>query len=73
MKSNILALLTFTAILVICSACASEKSNRAHRTINQLLTPDKLNMQIHVNPDIRNDNRDDTEIQQVRMGLDWDL
>ena len=30
-------------------------------------------MQIHVNPDIRNDNRDDTEIQQVRLGLDWNL
>ena len=50
--------------------CASEIKNR---TVHQLLSPDKLNMQIHVNPDIRNDNRDDTEIQQVRLGLDWNL
>ena len=50
--------------------CASERSKR---TAQQMLTPDKLNMQIHVNPDIRNDNRNDTEIQQVRLGLDWNL
>ena len=52
------------------TGCASEIKNR---TVHQLLSPDKLNMQIHVNPDIRNDNRDDTEIQQVRLGLDWNL
>ena len=51
-------------------ACASE---RGTRTAHQILSPDKLNMQIHVNPDIRNDLRDDTTIQQVRLGLDWDL
>jgi len=50
--------------------CASE---RGTRTARQILSPDKLNMQIHVNPDIRNDLRDDTTIQQVRLGLDWDL
>jgi hypothetical protein len=32
-----------------------------------------LNMQLHVNPDINHNLRDDTEIQQVRIGLDWDL
>ena len=53
------------------TGCASEISK--HRTAHQLLSPDKLNMQIHVNPDIRNDMRDDTTIQQVRLGLDWDL
>ncbi len=57
-------------LIVVLTGCASERSNR---TTQQILTPDKLNMQIHVNPDIRNDNRDDTEIQQVRLGLDWDL
>ena len=57
-------------LIVVLTGYASERSNR---TTQQILTPDKLNMQIHVNPDIRNDNRDDTEIQQVRLGLDWDL
>ena len=57
-------------LIVVLTGCASERSNR---TTQQILTPDKSNMQIHVNPDIRNDNRDDTEIQQVRLGLDWDL
>ena len=57
-------------LIVVLTGCASERSNR---TTQQILTPDKLNMQIHVNPDIRNDNRDDTEIQQVRLGLDWNL
>ena len=57
-------------LIVVLTGCASERSNR---TTQQILTPDNLNMQIHVNPDIRNDNRDDTEIQQVRLGLDWDL
>ena len=52
------------------TGCASEMSKR---TVHQILSPDKLNMQIHVNPDIRNDDRDDTEIQQVRLGLDWNL
>ena len=70
MKSKTLALFTITAILLISSACASERNQR---TINQLITPDKLKMQIHVNPDIRNDTRTDTEIHQVRMGLDWNL
>lgn len=57
-------------ILMFIIGCASE---RDRRTVHQILSPDKLNMQIHVNPDIRNDNRDDTEIQQVRLGLDWNL
>ena len=57
-------------LIVVLTGCASERSNR---TTQQILTPDKLYMQMHVNPDIRNDNRDDTEIQQVRLGLDWDL
>ena len=57
-------------LIVVLTGCASERSNR---TTQQILTPDKLNMQIHVNPDIRNDDRDDTEIQQVRLGLDWNL
>ena len=57
-------------ILMFIIGCASE---RDRRTVQQILSPDKLNMQIHVNPDIRNDNRDDTEIQQVRLGLDWNL
>ena len=57
-------------LIVVLAGCASERSNR---TTHQILTPDKLNMQIHVNPDIRNDMRDDTTIQQVRLGLDWDL
>ena len=70
MKSKTLALFTITAILLISSACASERNQR---TINQLITPDKLNMQIHVNPDIRNDKRTDTEIHQVRMWLYWNL
>ena len=63
--------LTFLILIMsITIGCASERSTR---TAQQLLTPDKLNMQIHVNPDIRNDMRDDTTIQQVRLGLDWDL
>ena len=57
-------------LIVVLTGCASERSNR---TTQQIITPDKMNMQLHVNPDIRNDNRDDTEIQQVRLGLDWDL
>jgi hypothetical protein len=57
-------------LIVVMTGCASERSNR---TTRQILSPDKLNMQLHVNPDIRNDTRDDTEIQQVRIGLDWDL
>lgn len=50
--------------------CASERSKR---TTQQILTPDKMNMQLHVNPDIRNDSRTDTEIHQVRIGFDWNL
>ena len=57
-------------LVTFITGCASE---RDRRTVYQILSPDKLNMQIHVNPDIRNDNRDDTEIQQVRLGLDWNL
>ena len=57
-------------ILMFSIGCASE---RDRRTFQEIITPDKMNMQLHVNPDIRNDNRDDTEIQQVRLGLDWDL
>jgi predicted component of type VI protein secretion system len=57
-------------LIVVMTGCASERSNR---TIQQILSPDKLNMQLHVNPDINNDSRDDTEIQQVRIGLDWNL
>ena len=57
-------------LVTFITGCASE---RDRRTVHQILSPDKLNMQIHVNPDIRNDNRDDTEIQQVRLGLDWNL
>lgn len=57
-------------LVITMVGCASERSKR---TTHQILTPDKLNMQLHVNPDIRNDTRDDTEIQQVRIGLDWNL
>ena len=57
-------------LIVVMTGCASERSNR---TIQQILSPDKLNMQLHVNPDINHNLRDDTEIQQVRIGLDWDL
>ena len=37
------------------------------------LTPDKLNMQVHVNPDIDNATRTSHEVHQVRLGLDWNL
>ena len=57
-------------LIVVMTGCASERSNR---TIQQILSPDKLNMQLHVNPDINHSLRDDTEIQQVRIGLDWNL
>ena len=57
-------------LIVVMAGCASERSNR---TIQQILSPDKLNMQLHVNPDINHSLRDDTEIQQVRIGLDWNL
>ena len=50
--------------------CASERDKRS---VHQMLSPDKLNMQLHVNPDINNDSRDSTEIHQVRIGLDWNL
>ena len=65
--------ITYFLLIMICSiviGCASERSTR---TTQQILTPDKMNMQLHVNPDIRNDTRDDTEIQQVRIGFDWNL
>jgi uncharacterized protein YcfL len=57
-------------IILLLVGCASE---RGKRTTQQILSPDKMNMQLHVNPDIRNDTRDDTEIHQVRIGLDWNL
>ena len=57
-------------LVITMTGCASERNKR---TVQQILTPDKLNMQLHVNPDINNDTRDDTEIQQVRLGLDWNL
>ena len=57
-------------LIVVMTGCVSERSNR---TMQQILSPDKLNMQLHVNPDINHSLRDDTEIQQVRIGLDWDL
>jgi hypothetical protein len=57
-------------LIVVMAGCVSERSNR---TIQQILSPDKLNMQLHVNPDINHSLRDDTEIQQVRIGLDWNL
>lgn len=60
----------FSLVMLLFIGCASERSTR---TTQQILSPDKLNMQIHVNPDIRNDLRDDTTIQQVRLGLDWNL
>ena len=60
----------FSLVMLVFIGCASERNKR---TVQQILTPDKLNMQLHVNPDINNDTRDDTEIQQVRLGLDWNL
>ena len=60
--------LIFISLMFI--GCASE---RGVRTVNQILTPDKMNMQLHVNPDINNDSRTSTEIQQVRLVLDWNL
>ena len=64
---------TFLSLIMTCSIVIGCASERGTRTTQQMLTPDKLNMQLHVNPDINNDMRDDTEIQQVRIGLDWNL
>ena len=69
-EKNYLAVPTIAIILLITGACASERSNR---TLNQVLTPDKLNMQVHVNPDIDNATRTSHEVHQVRLGLDWNL
>ena len=69
-KKNYLAVPTIAIILLITCAGASERSNR---TLNQVLTPDKLNMQVHVNPDIDNATRTSHEVHQVRLGLDWNL
>tara|TARA_B100001559_G_C15945364_1_gene369553 strand:+ start:220 stop:417 length:198 start_codon:yes stop_codon:yes gene_type:complete len=57
-------------LVVTMVGCASE---RDIRSMQQILSPDKMNMQLHVNPDIRNDSRTDTEIHQVRIGFDWNL
>jgi predicted component of type VI protein secretion system len=57
-------------LVVMMIGCASERDKRS---VHQMLSPDKLNMQLHVNPDINNDSRDSTEIHQVRIGLDWNL
>ena len=57
-------------LMLVMVGCASERDKR---TTRQILTPDKMNMQLHVNPDISNDSRDDTTIQQVRIGFDWNL
>jgi len=60
----------YILLMLMFVGCASERNKR---TVQQILTPDKLNMQLHVNPDINHNSRDDTEIQQVRLGLDWNL
>lgn len=62
--------ITLGLILMFIIGCASERDKR---TVQQILTPDKMNMQLHVNPDINNNTRDDTEIHQVRIGFDWNL
>tara|TARA_B100000029_G_scaffold91317_1_gene81259 strand:- start:364 stop:558 length:195 start_codon:yes stop_codon:yes gene_type:complete len=62
--------ITLGLILMFIIGCASE---RDRRTFQEIITPDKMNMQLHVNPDIRNDSRNDTEIHQVRLGFDWNL
>ena len=62
--------ITLGLILMFSIGCASE---RDRRTFQEIITPDKMNMQLHVNPDIRNDSRNDTEIHQVRLGFDWNL
>jgi len=62
--------ITLGLILMFIIGCASE---RDRRTFQEIITPDKMNMQLHVNPDIKNDSRNDTEIHQVRLGFDWNL
>ena len=62
--------ITLGLILMFSIGCASE---RDRRSFQEIITPDKMNMQLHVNPDIRNDSRNDTEIHQVRLGFDWNL
>ena len=62
--------ITLGLILMFIIGCASE---RDRRTFQEIITPDKMNMQLHVNPDIKNDSRNDTEIHQVRIGFDWNL
>lgn len=39
-------------LVAVMVGCASERSKR---TTAQMLSPDRLNMQIHVDPDIRDD------------------
>jgi len=48
-------------------------SEQKERSMKQLLAPDKMNMQLHVNPDIGHNERTKTEIQQLRIGFDWNL
>ena len=60
----------FIVVLSLFVGCASE---RKVRTVNQILSPDKMNMQLHVNPDIGHNQRTTHEIQQLRIGFDWNL
>ncbi len=62
----------FIAVLMmlVFVGCASE---RPSRTSSQILTPDKLKITIAVNPDISHPERDSTEVNQLRLGLDWNL
>jgi hypothetical protein len=62
----------FIAVLMmlVFVGCASE---RPSRTSSQILSPDKLKMMIAVNPDISHPERDSTEVNQLRLGLDWNL
>ncbi len=62
----------FIAVLMmlVFVGCASE---RPSRTSSQILSPDKLKMMIAVNPDISHPERDSTEVNQLRFGLDWNL
>jgi|TARA_Y100000294_G_scaffold159057_1_gene161717 hypothetical protein len=57
-------------MILVFVGCASE---RPSRTSAQILSPDKLKMMIAVNPDISHPERNNTEVHQLRLGLDWNL
>jgi len=70
MNKSIFTFFIIVFAWTISSACASESSNRK---FSEYYTPDKFKLQMNLNVDEKDDYDGHSTIDQIRMGLDWNL